>query len=228
MFTLCARVIAGLVAVMLLPAFAVRAFCNLLIRYQDESPNIGAFADALTMHVDDDVDEAIRQSRTAARVSLSAVHSAVFEPLTYHSTPLPYTPCLPCSAHLYHKCHVVKAARRQSELTWVFGMSHGKTMSGLAPDFVSFRCSLIVRVPAYSPDFTCSQAAAAARPAPLGIVHAPSCRFVLQTCHSCVNAAAGSLECVTRFKLLACPPHFACLPARTRICQRLRRALIRS
>ena len=91
MFTLCARVIAGLVALMLLPAFAVRAFCNLLIRYQDESPNIGAFADALTMHVDDDVDEAIRQSRTAARVSLSAVHSAVFEPLTYHSTPLPYT-----------------------------------------------------------------------------------------------------------------------------------------
>jgi len=91
MFTLCARVIAGLVAVMLLPAFAVRAFCNLLIRYQDESPDIGAFADALTMHVDDDVDEAIRQSRTAARVALSAVHSAVFEPLTYHSTPLPYT-----------------------------------------------------------------------------------------------------------------------------------------
>ena len=62
MFTLCARVIAGLVAVMLLPAFAVRAFCNLLIRYQDESPNIGAFADALTMHVDDDVDEAIRSA----------------------------------------------------------------------------------------------------------------------------------------------------------------------
>jgi hypothetical protein len=56
----------------------------------------------------------------------------------------------------------------------------------------------------------CSQAAAAARPAPLGVVHAPSCRFVLQTCHSGVNAAAGSLECVTRFKLLACPPHFAC------------------
>ena len=91
MFTLCARVIAGLVAVMLLPAFAVRAFCNLLIRYQDESPDIGAFADALTMNVDDDVDEAIRQSRTAARVALSAVHSAVFEPLTYHSTPLPDT-----------------------------------------------------------------------------------------------------------------------------------------
>ena len=81
----------------------------------------------------------------------------------------------------------MKAARRQSELTWVFGMSHGKTMSGLAPDFVSFRRSLIVRVPAYSPDFTCSQAAAAARPAPLGVVHAPSCRFVLQTCHSCAE-----------------------------------------
>jgi hypothetical protein len=59
MFTLCARVIAGLVALMLLlPAFAVRAFCNLLIRYQDENPDIGAFADALTMNIDDDVDEA--------------------------------------------------------------------------------------------------------------------------------------------------------------------------
>ena len=105
MFTLCARVIAGLVALMLLlPAFAVRAFCNLLIRYQDESPVIGAFADALTMNVDDDVDEAIRQRRTTACVALSAIYSAVFEPLTYHSKPLPYTPCLPCSAHLYHKC----------------------------------------------------------------------------------------------------------------------------
>jgi hypothetical protein len=85
MFTLCARVIAGLVALMLLlPAFAVRAFCNLLIRYQDENPDIGAFADALTMN---DVDEAIRQRRTAVRVALSAAHSAVFEPLTYHTTP---------------------------------------------------------------------------------------------------------------------------------------------
>ena len=33
---------------------------------------------------------------------------------------------------------------------------------------------------------------------------------------------------LTRFEILACLPHFACLPARTRICQRLRRALIRS
>ena len=96
MFTLCARVIAGLVALMLLlPAFAVRAFCNLLIRYQDENPDIGAFADALTMNIDDDVDEAIRQRRTAVRVALSAAHSAVFEPLTYHSTPLAYTLTLP-------------------------------------------------------------------------------------------------------------------------------------
>jgi hypothetical protein len=69
MFTLCARVITGLVALMLLPAFAVRAFCHLLIRYQDESPDIGAFADALTMNIDD-VDEAIRQRRTAVRVAL--------------------------------------------------------------------------------------------------------------------------------------------------------------
>ena len=92
MFTLCARVIAGLVALMLLlPAFAVRAFCNLLIRYQDENPDIGAFADALTMNIDDDVDEAIRERRTAGRVALTAVHNAAFEPLTYPTTPLPYS-----------------------------------------------------------------------------------------------------------------------------------------
>jgi hypothetical protein len=84
------------------------------------------------------------------------------------------------------------------------------TIWHLVGHLILFISMLVVRAPAYCPDFTCSQAAAAARPAPLGVVHAPSCRFVLQTCHSCVNAAAGSLECVTRFKLLACPPHFAC------------------
>jgi hypothetical protein len=57
MFTLCARVIAGLVALMLRPAFAVRAFCNLLIRYQDESPVIGAFLTVKVNDDDDDVDE---------------------------------------------------------------------------------------------------------------------------------------------------------------------------
>ena len=137
MFTLCARVIAGLVALMLLlPAFAVRAFCNLLIRYQDENPDIGAFADALTMN---DVDEAIRQRRTAVRVALSAAHSAVFEPLTYHSTPLPYTnPACRAALTCTTNANVVKAARRQSEFTWVFGMSNGKADPGLASDFVHF------------------------------------------------------------------------------------------
>jgi hypothetical protein len=140
MFTLCARVIAGLVALMLLlPAFAVRAFCNLLIRYQDENPDIGAFADALTMNIDDDVDEAIRQRRTAVRVALSAAHSAVFEPLTYHSTPLPYTnPACRAALTCTTNANVVKAARRQSEFTWVFGMSNGKANPGLASDFVHF------------------------------------------------------------------------------------------
>jgi hypothetical protein len=140
MFTLCARVIAGLVALMLLlPAFAVRAFCNLLIRYQDENPDIGAFADALTMNIDDDVDEAIRQRRTAVRVALSAAHSAVFEPLTYHSTPLPYTnPACRAALTCTTNANVVKAARRQSEFTWVFGMSNGKADPCLASDFVHF------------------------------------------------------------------------------------------
>jgi hypothetical protein len=139
MFTLCARVIAGLVALMLRPAFAVRAFCNLLIRYQDESPDIGAFADALTMNIDDDVDEAIRQRRTAVRVALSAAHSAVFEPLTYHSTPLPYTnPACRAALTCTTNANVVTAARRQSEFTWVFGMSNGKANPGLASDFVHF------------------------------------------------------------------------------------------
>ena len=53
---------------------------------------VAAFADVLTMIVDDDDDdddddEAMRERRTAGRVALSAAHSAVFEPLTYHTTP---------------------------------------------------------------------------------------------------------------------------------------------
>ena len=87
MFTLCARVIAGLVALMLLlPAlqYVLSAICSFGTKMK--SPDIGAFADALTMNIDD-VDEAIRQRRTAVRVALSAAHSAVFEPLTYHTTP---------------------------------------------------------------------------------------------------------------------------------------------
>ena len=36
---------------------------------------------------DDDDDEAMGERRTAGRVALSAAHSAVFEPLTYHTTP---------------------------------------------------------------------------------------------------------------------------------------------
>ena len=74
---------------MLLPAYAIRAFfaiCSLV----DESQDIAAFADVLTMNVDDDDDddvEAMRERRTAGCVALSAAHSAVFEPLTYHTTP---------------------------------------------------------------------------------------------------------------------------------------------
>ncbi len=57
-------------------------------RYQDESPDIAAFADVLTMKVDDDDDvEAMRERRSAGGVALSAARSAVFEPLTYHTTP---------------------------------------------------------------------------------------------------------------------------------------------
>ncbi len=51
---------------------------------------VAAFADVLTMIVDDDDDdddEAMRERRTAGRVALTAAHSAVFEPLTYHTTP---------------------------------------------------------------------------------------------------------------------------------------------
>jgi hypothetical protein len=54
---------------------------------------VAAFADVLTMIVDDDNDddddddEAMLERRTAGRVALSAAHSAVFEPLTYHTTP---------------------------------------------------------------------------------------------------------------------------------------------
>ena len=64
------------------------AICSLV----DESQDIAAFADVLTMNVDDDDDddvdvEAMRERRTAGCVALSAAHSAVFEPLTYHTTP---------------------------------------------------------------------------------------------------------------------------------------------
>ena len=50
---------------------------------------VAAFADVLTMIVDDDDDdddEAMRERRTAGCVALSTAHSAVFEPLTYHTT----------------------------------------------------------------------------------------------------------------------------------------------
>ncbi len=51
---------------------------------------VAAFADVLTVIVvddDDDDDEAMRERRTAGCVTISAAHSAVFEPLTYHTTP---------------------------------------------------------------------------------------------------------------------------------------------
>jgi hypothetical protein len=57
--------------------------------------------------------------------------------------------------------------------------------------------------------------------------HADSfCRGVTRVLS--LNGAAGSLECATRFKLLACHLTSHVAPARTRICKRLRRALIRS
>ena len=59
------------------------AICSLV----DESQDIAAFADVLTMNVDDDDVEAMRERRTADCVALSAAHCAVFEPLTYHTTP---------------------------------------------------------------------------------------------------------------------------------------------
>ena len=62
------------------------AICSLV----DESQDIAAFADVLTMNVDDDDDddvEAMRERRTAGCVAHSAAHSAVFEPLTHHTTP---------------------------------------------------------------------------------------------------------------------------------------------
>ena len=63
--------------------------------YQDESQDIAAFLTVKVNDDDDDVDEARRERRTAARVALSAVHSAVFEPLTYHTTPRYHTVTLP-------------------------------------------------------------------------------------------------------------------------------------
>ena len=69
------------------------------------------------MNVDDDDDdddddvEAMRERRTAARVALAAVDSAVFEPLTYHTTPLPYTnPACRAALTCTTNANVVKAA----------------------------------------------------------------------------------------------------------------------
>jgi hypothetical protein len=60
------------------------AICSLV----DESQDIAAFADVTMIVVDDDDDdEVMRERRTAGCVALSAAHSAVFEPLTYHTTP---------------------------------------------------------------------------------------------------------------------------------------------
>ena len=60
---------------------------------------------------DDDDDEAIGERRTAGCVALSAAHSAVFEPLTYHTTPLPYTnPACRAALTCTTNANVVKAA----------------------------------------------------------------------------------------------------------------------
>ena len=95
------------------------------------------------------------------------------------------------------RANVVKAARRQRAFTWVLGMPHSKAclcicarliMRHLGWHPIPFISLLVDRsCAAYCPDFTCSQAAPRALPAPLGVVHAPSRRFVMQTCHSCAE-----------------------------------------
>ncbi len=64
----------------------------------------------------------------AGRVALSAAHSAVFEPLTYHTTPatIQYPACRAAPTCTTRTANLVKAARRQSAFTWVFRMPHSK------------------------------------------------------------------------------------------------------
>ena len=95
------------------------------------------------------------------------------------------------------RANVVKAARRQRAFTWLFGLLHSKAclcicarliMRHLGWHQILFISLLVDRsCAAYCPDFTYSQAAPRALPAALGVVHASSRRFVLQTCHSCAE-----------------------------------------
>jgi hypothetical protein len=125
-------------------------------------------------------------------------------------------------AHVQDRANVVKAARRQRAFTWLFGLLHSKAclcicarliMRHLDWHQILFISLLVDRsCAAYCPDFTCSQAAPRALPAALEVVHAPSRRFVLQTCHSCAERKRsrrlgfGS----ARFDSKFWPPHFAC------------------
>ena len=100
-------------------------------------------------------------------------------------------------APVQDRANVVKAARRQRAFTWLFGLLHSKAclcicarliMRHLDWHQILFISLLVDRsCAAYCPDFTCSQAAPRALPAALEVVHAPSRRFVLQTCHSCAE-----------------------------------------
>ena len=100
-------------------------------------------------------------------------------------------------APVQDRANVVKAARRQRAFTWLFGLFHSKAclcicarliMRHLGWHQILFISLLVDRsCAAYCPDFTYSQAAPRALPAALGVVHAPSRRFVLQTCHSCAE-----------------------------------------
>ena len=124
-------------------------------------------------------------------------------------------------AHVQDRANGVKAARRQRAFTWLFGLLHSKAclcicarliMRHLDWHQILFISLLVDRsCAAYCPDFTCSQAAPRALPAALEVVHAPSRRFVLQTCHSCAERKRsrrlgfGS----ARFDSKFWPPHFA-------------------
>ena len=103
--------------------------------YQDESQDIAAFLTVKVNDDDDDIDEARRERRTAARVALYAVHSAVFEPLTYHTTPATISDpaCRAAPTCTTRTANLVKAARRQSALTWAFRMPHCKACIYVRP-----------------------------------------------------------------------------------------------
>ena len=143
-------------------------------------------------------------------------------------------------APVQDRANVVKAARRQRAFTWLFGLLHSKAclcicarliMRHLDIRFCLFRCSLIVRV---QPTVLTSRAAklrpvlCLLRSKSCTRHHADSfCRRVTRVLS--VNAAEGSdLGVRDSIRNSGVPTSLRMSPARTRICQRLRRALIRS